>query len=129
MQYWFFLQRIFTVLVVILAWNLRVLPLLGLNAMFKRRKIRKELFFLIDFGLYGWKIFQWERKAFFLFFFGSAVVCFKGFFLFAVKAIFLFSKIPPLLQSQNFLFIGTLQNPNEDCRIKMTLQIIFLNFN
>ena len=72
MQYWFSLQRVFTVLIVILSWKLRSLPVVGLNAMFKRRiSNKKELWF----DLYGSKLGK-ENKTLFFQKVGSAVVFF-----------------------------------------------------
>ena len=138
MLYWFFLQRIFTVLIVmILSWNLRFLTFVRLKCYLKRKMRRKETFAfcfcLICTDEFGKKkVFSWFLiLGFKVKFLALGEGCAVGFF-FCVRLLSrLLPKLRSPLQCQKFSFYRTpLQNPNVESRIKKNLSAVWiLNFN
>ena len=116
MLYWFFLQRIFTVLIVmILAWNLRFLTLVRLKCHFKRKMRWKDTFAFCfclictdEFGKESFFLsFDFDLKVKFLALGEGCAVGF--FFLLCVRLLSRLLKIgSPYCCAKNFLFIGPL---------------------
>ena len=99
MQYWFFLQRIFTVLILmILTWNLRFLTLVRLKMLFKRKIRTKEIFFVL-FLLFSFgtdELVFWKECSSLFFFCSGKGICSSLFFLVCKVAFRLQNSDPPL---------------------------------
>ena len=111
MLYWFFLQRIFTVLIVmILAWNLGFLTLVRLKCYFKKNEKKRNFCFFVFVWFvrmnlkkkaFSWVlIFRLKSK---VFGFGRRM-CSRLFFLLSVRLL----KIGSPVQCKKLLYIGTL---------------------
>ena len=89
------LQRVFTVLIVFLAWKLRFLAFLGLNATFKRERRRREIFLLfLTFVWFLIRVNSLSGKKKLSFWFSKKSLCSRFFFkfLFSPKEFFFFQK-------------------------------------